>query len=123
MKSIVTKIMVLCLLVTVASTAAFAKGRKANIALASDTKVNGTLVKKGVYKVVFNDESGELSILKSGKLIVKTQARVEERDQKARRNELYTVMEGADQKLVSISFGGTNENVVVAMAGMRAGGN
>jgi len=123
MKSIVTKIMLLGLLVSLAGTAAFAKVRKSNVSLVADTKVNGTLVKKGMYQILFNDESGELSIMKGGKLIVKTQATVEKRDQKARTSSLLTVQDGMEQKLVSIWFGGTNENVVVAEAGMQAGGN
>jgi hypothetical protein len=123
MKSIVTKVMILGLLVSMAGTAALAKARKSNVTLAVDTKVNGTLVKKGMYDVVFDDESGELSIFKGAKLIVKTQARVEKREQKARTNELYTVKEGMEQKLVGISFGGTRENVLVTDAAMQAGGN
>jgi hypothetical protein len=123
MKSIVTKVMILGLLVSMAGTVALAKARKSNVTLAVDTKVNGTLVKKGMYDVVFDDESGELSIFKGAKLIVKTQARVEKREQKARTNELYTVKEGMEQKLVGISFGGTRENVLVTDAAMQAGGN
>lgn len=85
--------------------------------------MNGTLVKKGTYGVVFDDESGELSIFKGAKLIVKTAARVEKRDQKARGVEVHTALDGMEQKLVSIAFNGSNENVVVAETGMQAGGN
>ena len=123
MKSILTQVIIGCLLVTMAGTAAFAKSRKTNIALAVDTKVNGTLVKKGMYEVVFDEESGELSIVKRGKLVVKTTARAEKRDHKARSAEVYTTLDGMEQKLVSIAFNGSYENLVVAEAGMQAGGN
>jgi hypothetical protein len=85
--------------------------------------VNGMIVKKGAYKAVFDDQSGELSILKGGKVIAKAMARIEKRDQKARGTEVQTILEGMDQKLVSITFSGSSENVVVGQMGMQAGGN
>jgi len=97
--------------------------RKSNVAFSTDTKVNGTILKKGTYEVVFDDQSGELSIFKEAKLIAKISARVEKRDQKARGTEVQTILEGMDQKLVSITFSGSHENLVVGQAGMQAGGN
>jgi hypothetical protein len=123
MKSILNGLMVSCLLIAVAGTAAFAKTKRSQILLASDTKVNGTLVKKGMYQVVFDDETGELSLLKGAKLIVKTAARLEPRDQKTRGVEVQTTSDGMDQKLVSVAFGGSEQKVVVTMAPMQAGSN
>ena len=123
MRSIINSVLVIGLLVTLAATAAFGKSRKSNIALASDTKVNGTLVKKGNYEAVYDDQSGELSIFKGTKLIVKTGARLEKRDQKARGTEVQTVLEGMDQKLVGVTFSGSYENLIVGQAAMQAGGN
>ena len=123
MKLLINGLMLACLLVTLASATAFGNTRKANIALSADVKVNDTLVKKGKYDVVFDDQSGELSIFKGTKLIAKTTARLEKRDQKARGTQVSTILEGMDQKLVSITFNGSNENLVVGQAGMQAGGN
>jgi len=123
MKLLFNGLMVSCLLVTLASATAFGNTRKSNVAFASDTKVNGTVVKKGKYEAVFDDQSGELSIFKGAKLIAKTSAKLEQRDQKARNTEVQTILEGMDQKLVSITFSGSNENLVVSQAGMQAGGN
>lgn len=123
MKLLINGLMVACLLVTLASATAFGNTRKSNIAFSTDTTVNGTVVKKGDYKVVFDDQSSELSIFKGAKLIAKTSARLEKRDQKARGTQVQTILEGMDQKLVSITFGGSYENVVVGQAGMQAGGN
>lgn len=116
-------VLVLALLVTLPAAVAFGKSRKSNITLASDTKVNGTLVKKGNYEVVYDDQSGELSIFKGTELIVKTAARLQKRDQKARGTEVQTVLEGMDQKLVGVTFSGSYENLIVSQAGMQAGGN
>lgn len=123
MKLITSSVLVLALLAIFPATAAFGKARKSNIALASDTTVNGTLVKKGNYEVVYNDQSGELSIFKGTKLIAKTAARIEKRDQKARGTEVQTVVEGMGQKLVGVAFSGSYENLIVDQAGMQAGGN
>jgi len=116
-------LMVACLLVNLAGATVLGNTRKSNITFSADTKVNGTLVKKGTYDAVFNDQSGELSIFKGTKLIAKTAARIEKRDKKARSTEVLTALEGMDQKLVSITFSGSYEDLVVNQAGMQAGGN
>ena len=43
-----------------------------------DVKVGDTVVKKGSYKVKFDDQTGELTILDGKKIIAKTTARLEE---------------------------------------------
>lgn len=122
MKLLFNGLMVACLLVTLASATAFGNTRKSDIAFSDDTKVNGTLVKKGNYEAVYDDQSGELSIFKGAKLIARTSARLEKRDQKARGTEVQTTLEGMDQKLVSITFSGSHESLVVGQASMQAGG-
>ena len=123
MKVLINGLVVACLLVTLASATAFANTKRSEIVLAADTKVNDTVVKKGKYDVVFDDQANELSIYKGSKLIAKTAVRIEKRDQKARGTEVQTAGEGMDQKLVSIAFGGSRDNVVVGQGGMQGGAN
>jgi hypothetical protein len=123
MKLLINGLMVACLLITLAGATTFGNTKKSTIAFSADTKVNGTIVKKGKYEAVYDDQSGELSIFKGGKLIAKAAARLEKRDQKARVAEVQTILEGMDQRLVSITFAGSQENLVVGQAGMQAGGN
>lgn len=123
MKLLINGLMVACLLVTLAGATAFGNTRKSTITFSTDTKVNGTVVKQGKYEAVFDEQSGELSIFKGAKLIAKTAARIEKRDQKARDTEVQTILEGMEQKLVSITFGGSHDNLVIGQAGMQAGGN
>src|SRR5689334_12905331 len=123
MKSIMNSVLLVALLVALPATAAFGKARKSDIILSADTKVNGTLVKKGNYEVVYDDQSAELSIFKGAKLIVKTMARLEKRDQKAHGTEVQTVVEGMDQRLVGVAFSGSYDNLIVGQAGMQAGAN
>ena len=122
MKLLINGLMVACLLVTLAGATTFGNTKKSDIAFSTDTKVNGTLVKKGKYQAVFDEQSGELSIFKGAKLIAKTSARIEKRDQKARGTQVQTTLEGIDQKLISVTFSSSHENLVVGQAGMQAGG-
>ncbi|MGH9874618.1 MAG: hypothetical protein ACRD9S_19345 [Pyrinomonadaceae bacterium] len=120
MKFIINRIIVAFLLVTLAGAAALGKSKKVTISFASDFKVNGALIKKGTYDVVFNDQTGELSIVKDEKVIAKTATRQEKRGRKAQSNQAAT---GTDGELVSISFAGSDQNLIVSMAGMQAGSN
>jgi hypothetical protein len=123
MKFVINRVIVALLLVTLASAAAFAKTRSKTISLQVDTNVNGTLIKRGTYKVVFDDQTNELSILKEGKVLVRTAARLEMRDRKANGTEVYTRTVDMGSELVGIAFSGSNQNVVVSQSGMQAGGN
>ena len=123
MKFIINRVMVAFLLVTLAGAAAFAKSNIGTFSFSSNIKVNGTLVKKGNYDVRFDEKTGELSIKKDGKVVAKAAARLEKRFRKAAGNEVQTTLDGMDQRLVAITFGGSDQNVVVNQAGMLAGSN
>src|SRR5258708_31044943 len=113
MKSIVNRVMVALLLVTLASVAAFAKGKRVQVSFLTDTKVNGTLVKHGTYDVVFDEETGELSIVKGSKIVATTTTRLEQRESKARSTETNTLVEGDQTRLFSITFSRSHERAVV----------
>ena len=115
--------LVALLLLSAISTSVFAKTKKEHVTLSSDVKVNGTLVKKGMYDVVFDDESNELSIVKENKVIAKVMARVESRESKARVSTLRTIRSGEETELLGVTFGGSKEDVVVNQPSMQAGGN
>ena len=116
------RIVIAVLLVTLAGTAAFGKTRKKDVTFTDNVTVNGTLVKAGNYQVAFDDTSNELSILKQGKLVVKTAAHLEARDNKARDTQVRRRVAGNDSEFVGITFSGTKDDVVVGQAGMQAGG-
>lgn len=122
MKSAVSRIVVAALLVTITAVASFAKGKQAHVTFTVDTKVNETIVKSGTYEVVFNEENGELSILKGRKLVAKASGRLEMREGKSRDTVLQTVRDGNDTAFVSVTFGGSDQKVVLNPAGMQAGG-
>jgi len=123
MKFILNRAMVAFLLVTLAGTAAFAKSNKGTVSFSSNTKVNGTLVTKGNYDVRFDEKTGELSVERNGKVIAKTTARFEKRYRRAAGAEVQTSLEGMDQRLVAITFSGSDQNIVVNQDTPLAGGH
>jgi hypothetical protein len=93
------------------------KVRTESVTFTSDTMVNGTLVKAGDYQMKFNEQSGELSILKDGKVKAKTTAQLQERSDKARSNSVRTLSKGSVAELIGFSFGGSKQDVVVSASG------
>jgi hypothetical protein len=123
MKSVVNRIIVALLLVTMTSFAAVAKSKKTTVTFAVDTKVNETLIKSGTYEVIFNDETGEVSIQKDRKIVAKVTGRLEMRDSKGRSTEIHTTKQGDVTAFVGLAFSGSDQKVVFNQAGMQAGGN
>jgi len=121
MKSVINRIVAGLVLVAVTGVVAFAK-EKHSITLPTDIKVNGTEVKHGDYDLVFDEQSGELSIMKGKKVVAKTTARVEKRGSKARTTEINTRGEGATAELIGITLSGKDEAFVVT-GGSTASGN
>jgi hypothetical protein len=72
------------------------KVEKKTVTFTEDIMVNGTLVKKGDYEIKFDDSTGELSVIKNGKVKAKTSAHYEARSDKAKTTALRTI--GAAQQ-------------------------
>jgi hypothetical protein len=113
MKSIVNRIVVVIMVGALASVAAFAKTHKHRVTFENDIKVNGTLVKKGSYDVKFDDASGQLSIIKNGKTVAQTMAKLEARAKKANGFQLRSVGTGEETELTGLTFGGSDKDVVI----------
>jgi hypothetical protein len=113
MKSILNRIAITLLITSLASVSAFAKTTKKSVTFSSDIKVNGTLVEKGVYDLVYDDAAGELTIARGSKVIARTTTRVEKRGQKAPTFEVRSTGQGEEKQLKSIAFPGADHNVVV----------
>ncbi len=120
MRHRLNRLVVAFLVVTLASAAALAKGHKATITLKSDTRFGEVLVEKGTYDVKFDDQSSELSIWKGKKEIAKSAVQLETRPTTAWGTEHVVREENNEDKLVSITFRGTNQNVVLKPANTQA---
>ena len=113
MKSIVNRIVVVIMVGALASVAAFAKTHKHRVTFDNDIKVNGTLVKKGNYEVKFDDATGQLSIIKNGKTVAQTMAKLEARTKKANGFQMRSAGTGDETELTGLTFGGSDKDVVI----------
>jgi hypothetical protein len=105
------------------SVAAFAKVHKHTVTFDNDMKVNDTLVKKGTYQVKFDDETGQLSIIKNGKTVAQAMAKFEARSRKASDFVLRSQGDGDEKQLIGVTFGGSDKDVVISTSGASTTGS
>jgi hypothetical protein len=113
MKTILNRIALALLITSLTALSVFAKGKTETVTFPTDIKINGTLVKQGVYDLKFDDKTGELSIVKRGKVIARATTTSAKRDRKAQTLELKSTINGGETELVSVAFGGSDENHVI----------
>jgi len=123
MKSIVNRMLVVMVVGALTSVVAFAKVHKQRVNFENDIKVNGTLVKKGNYDLKFDDETGQLSIVKNGKTIAQAMAKTEARQKKANDFQLRSAVNGDETQLVGVTFGGSDKDVLITNSGAATTGN
>jgi hypothetical protein len=123
MKSIVNRIVVVLVVGALTSMIALAKVQKHKVTFENDVKVNGTLVKKGMYEVRFDDQTGQLSVIKNGKTIAQAMAKLEPRTKKASDFQLRSIGSGDDMQLVGVTFGGSDKDVVLTNNGAQMSGS
>jgi hypothetical protein len=123
MKSIVNRMLVILMVGALTSVAAFAKVQRQKVTFDTDIKVNGTLVKKGSYDVKFDDQSGQLSIVKNGKVVAEATARVEARAKKASDFQVRSTTSGDETQLIGVTFGGSDKDVMISNNGASTSGS
>ncbi|MGH9902058.1 MAG: hypothetical protein ACRD68_09635 [Pyrinomonadaceae bacterium] len=116
MKNFVNRVVVALAVCALTSIVALADGKSGQVTFLADTAVNGQVVKKGTYKVKFDDKTGELAIFVNKSNVIKTAARLEKRDRKARYTEVNNITKGSDKVLRSITFRGEDEAIVLSDA-------
>ena len=97
------------------------KTEKKSITITEDVTVNGIVLKPGDYQVKFDETSGELSILKDGKVKAKVPAHLQARTDEAKNTSLRTLDKGGVPELTAVTFGGWNQDVVVGAGGSTTG--
>ena len=97
------------------------KVEKKAVTFPENVMVNGTLVKAGDYDVKFDEGTGELSIIRNGKVIAKTAAHVQARTEKAKSTSLRTIDKGGNPELIGVTFGGETRDVMVGTSGSSNG--
>jgi hypothetical protein len=114
MRKIVNRLMLtlaLCALMSAVGLAA--KDKTEEVTLPQDVVINGTLVKKGEYKLKFDEQTGELLFLKGKKVVARASARLEKREKDALRTEFGLIKAGDAKALQSITFRGERESIVM----------
>lgn len=99
------------------------KVKTESVTFPSDVMVNGTLVKAGDYQIKFNEETGELAIMKNGKVKAKTTAHLQARSEKAKNTSVRTIDKGSIAELIGFTFGGSNQDLLVGASGGAVTGN
>ena len=122
MKSIVNRMLVMLVVGALTCVVALAKVQKHRVTFENDMKVNGTVVKKGTYDVKFDDETGQLSIIKNGKTVAQAMTRLEQRDKKASDFQLRSTVNGDESSLIGVTFGGSDKDVVITSGGATTTG-
>jgi len=116
--------LLICALASIAVvTTAKDKVKAETVTFTEDTMVNGTLVKAGEYQIKFNEQTGELSILKDGKVKAKTTAQLRSRSDKAKNTAVRTLDKGGVAELIGFSFGGSKQDLVVGAGSGAVSGN
>ncbi len=116
--------LLICALASIAVvTTAKDKVKAETVTFTEDTMVNGTLVKAGEYQIKFNEQTGELSILKDGKVKAKTTAQLQSRSDKAKNTAVRTLDKGGVAELIGFSFGGSKQDLVVGAGSGAVSGN
>lgn len=127
MRKVLQRTLVVLSIGALLAVGAFAGGKgkikTESVTFGSDVMVNGTLLKAGEYQIKFNEETSELSILKNGKVKVKTTAHFTPRSDKARSTAVRTVEKNNVAELIGFTFGGSNQELLVATSGGAVTGN
>jgi hypothetical protein len=125
MKRFINGFFVALVIGALASISAFAgdkdRTETKTVVFAEDVNVNGTMLKAGEYQIKFDESAGELSILKNGKVKVKTAAHLESRSDKASRTAVRTRDQNGTSEFIGITFNGWNQDVMVGGSSASSG--
>lgn len=124
MKRFINGFLLALVIGAIASISAFGGDKnkeKKSVNFPEDIMVNGTLVKAGDYQVQFDETTGELAILKDGKVKAKTPAHMEPRGTKAKDTALKMRDEGGTAELIGVTFSGSTQDVILGGTGSATG--
>jgi hypothetical protein len=115
MKKNITRIALVFVLCAMTGVIAFAKEKSRVVTFGTDFVIGSTPVKAGTYRVSFNTETNELSILdrKSKSVIAKATARLEKREASSNILDMRWATKDSSQVLIGITFPGESQNIVV----------
>ncbi len=114
MKKLTVRIaLVLALCATSVSIASAAKVKSRALTFGTDFWVGNTLVKKGTYKIVFDDQTNEISIMDKTTVVAKVPAQVKKREGNTRSWDVALVTVGDRMTLVRLAFPEAGQTLVL----------
>ena len=125
MKLATNRILIALVITAMTSVTAFAKTKKDTVTFPTDMQVGSTLVKKGTYNVKYDDQTHELLIVDGKNIIARASTTIEKRVRKTSGLQFTAMANGQtdSKKLVSITFSGSQENIVLSQNGGQAEGS
>lgn len=119
MIKLVNQLVGLVLVSSIAGGVAFAKEMKKEVTFVQPVMVNGTVVKKGSYEAVFDDQTNQLSIVKGRKVVASAPAQLEKREARDHAAYITRLNEGGSTNapLLSVVFKNNNQATIVDSGG------
>lgn len=114
MKKLVSSLLVAFVLCPLSTVAVFAKEKSRTITFGQDFVVGETIVKAGTYKVIYNDQTNELTFAdrKTKEVVAKTKATAQSCE-KSNVMDLKWKNSSGKNVLLSITFAGDNVAIIV----------
>lgn len=122
MKKFATRMVIALVVCALSGSLALAKAKikSSTVTFGVDFTVGDMLVKKGTYKLSFNEETNELTVLAKDKTVVaKTIARLENRKSATSGMEVILSEKGETKALLSLAFPGDSRNIVLEAQGAQ----
>jgi hypothetical protein len=115
---VITNIALVCVLCLVAATSASAKVRSRVVSFGQDFAVNGTPVKAGTYKLVFDDKTNEFMVLdkRSKTVVAKAVGRLEKREGSRYGMDVTLETRNGAQAVISVAFPGDSQRISITDA-------
>jgi hypothetical protein len=125
MTLVTNRILIALVITAMTGVMAFAKQKKDTVTFPTDIQVGSTLVKKGTYNVKYDDQTHELQIVDGKNIIARASTTTEKRVRKSSGLQFAAMANGQtdSKKLVSITFGGSKENILLSQNGGPAEGS
>jgi hypothetical protein len=105
-----------------AGVVALADNKSSRISVTEDFQLDGTSVEKGSYDVSYNEESGELSLKRGGKVVAKAKAHAAATTTKSKHTTFTIGEENGSRVLRSVTFAGDRQAIVVGTGGASNAG-
>lgn len=112
MKNLFNRIAVVALVCTL-SISAFAKEKSKKVTFNNDVSVNGVVLKKGTYKVTFDETSNEVAFSNSKEVVVKTAVKFVPQDKETSRTTLNIKEQNDGKVLNGLALEGEKSMIVI----------